>query len=81
MRLFVSLVSPIPVHLVHSISSWLFTPFTVISQVKQMSNDVIHIVANITGAPSVDSFRNGFELLVPQDLKQMRALFRNMGLK
>lgn len=50
-------------------------------QVKQLSNDVINIVANITGAPSAESFRNGFELLVPADLKAMRRLFRNMGLK
>jgi hypothetical protein len=50
-------------------------------RVKQMSNDVIHIVANITGAPSVESFRNGFDLFVPEDLKAMRKLFRNMGMK
>jgi len=45
-----------------------------------MSDEAVGIVASITGAPSLDSFRKGFELLVDEDLKQMRHLFRNMGL-
>jgi hypothetical protein len=38
------------------------------------------IVSSITGAPSEESFRQGFKLLVPEDLKTMRGLFRKMGL-
>jgi hypothetical protein len=48
--------------------------------VKELSDDVIEIVSNITGAPSVDSFRDGFELLTTRDLRQMRGLFQRMGL-
>lgn len=48
--------------------------------VKELSDDVIEIVSNITGAPSLESFRDGFEMLTVNDLKQMRGLFRRMGL-
>ena len=48
--------------------------------VKELSDDVIEIVSNITGAPSLQSFRDGFEMLTVNDLKQMRGLFRRMGL-
>jgi hypoxia-inducible factor prolyl hydroxylase len=48
--------------------------------VKVLSDEVIEIVANITGAPSLESFRDGFEMLTIQDLKQMRGLFQRMGL-
>ena len=50
------------------------------TKVKILPDEVLSIVANITGAPSVESFRQGFELLTVQDLKSMRALFRRMGL-
>lgn len=46
-----------------------------------LSSEALTIVANITGAPSVTSFKEGFKLLVPQDLKSMRQLFRRMGLQ
>ena len=49
--------------------------------VRGLSDEVVNIVANITGASSVDSFRAGFELLSTSDLKAMRKLFRNMGLQ
>lgn len=48
--------------------------------VETLSNEVLELVSNITGAPSVESFRQGFPLLTVNDLKQMRALFRRMGL-
>jgi hypothetical protein len=48
--------------------------------VSELGDDVLTIVSNITGAPSVQSFRDGFPLLTVGDLKQMRALFRRMGL-
>lgn len=48
--------------------------------VRGLSEDSLSIVASITGAPSVASFREGFELLSPTDLKSMRQLFRRMGL-
>ena len=49
-------------------------------KVTQLSDEVIGVVAAITGAPSVQSFRTGFPMLSTQDLKSMRALFRRMGL-
>ena len=49
-------------------------------QVEGLSDEVLGIVGNITGAPSVQSFREGFKLLTPTDLKAMRRLFRSMGL-
>jgi hypothetical protein len=48
--------------------------------VKDLSNATLGIVASITSAPSVESFREGFGMLVPNDLKHMRQLFRRMGL-
>jgi hypoxia-inducible factor prolyl hydroxylase len=48
--------------------------------VKELSDEVIEIVSNITGAPSLESFRDGFEMLTVHDLKQMRGLFQRMGL-
>ena len=50
-------------------------------RVTQLSSDAVQIVASITGAPSEASFREGFTLLVPEDLKAMRQLFRRMGLQ
>jgi hypothetical protein len=50
------------------------------SKVTSLSDEVIGVVAAITGAPSVQSFRAGFPMLSTQDLKSMRALFRRMGL-
>jgi hypothetical protein len=50
-------------------------------KVANLSAEAVSIVANITGAPSVESFKEGFKLLVPQDLKSMRQLFRRMGLQ
>ena len=49
--------------------------------VRGLSDEILGIVSSITGAPSVGSFREGFELLVPEDLKSMRQLFRKMGLQ
>jgi hypoxia-inducible factor (prolyl hydroxylase) len=49
-------------------------------RVTGLSDEVLELVSNITGAPSVQSFRDGFPLLTLNDLKQMRALFRRMGL-
>jgi hypothetical protein len=48
--------------------------------VHQFDDEVLGIVSAITGAPSVQSFREGFPLLSTQDLRAMRALFRRMGL-
>lgn len=48
--------------------------------VRGLSDDVIEIISNITGAPSIQSFRDGFEMLTVNDVKQMRSLFRRMGL-
>ena len=45
-----------------------------------LSEEALGIVASITGAPSAASFRQGFALLVPEDLKSMRRLFRRMGI-
>ncbi len=50
-------------------------------KVERMSDAAVGIVSSITGAPSAESFRKGFSLLVPSDLQQMRHLFRNMGLQ
>ena len=50
-------------------------------QVKQLSDETAGIVSNITGAPSAESFRTGFELLTVEDLQSMRKLFRRMGLQ
>lgn len=50
-------------------------------KVEKLSDEVVGIVSNITGAPSVQSFRDGFKLLVPEELKSMRKLFRKMGLQ
>jgi Rps23 Pro-64 3,4-dihydroxylase Tpa1-like proline 4-hydroxylase len=51
------------------------------NRVKLLSEDALKIVASITGAPSADSFKAGFEMLQVSDLQNMRALFRRMGLK
>jgi hypothetical protein len=50
-------------------------------KVEMLSDDALEIIASITGAPSVSSFREGFPLLTVTDLKAMRALFRRMGLQ
>lgn len=50
------------------------------SKVQSLSNDALTIISSITGAPSAESFRQGFVLLTTADLKSMRALFRRMGL-
>ena len=49
-------------------------------KVIRLSDEALSIVASITGAPSVTSFREGFTLLTTEDLKSMRKLFRRMGL-
>ncbi len=49
-------------------------------KVTQLTPEALGIVASITGAPSHESFLQGFPLLMPSDLKQMRQLFRRMGL-
>ena len=49
-------------------------------KVRNLSEEAVTIVSSITGAPSPESFKEGFELLQPNDLKSMRKLFRNMGL-
>jgi len=51
------------------------------NKVEDLSLEALGVVASITGAPSSSSFREGFRLLVPEDLKQMRQLFRRMGLQ
>ena len=50
-------------------------------KVRELSDSALGIVSSITGAPSMESFRTGFELLQPNDLKAMRGLFRRMGLQ
>lgn len=50
-------------------------------KVSSLSDEILEIIASITGAPSVQSFRQGFPMLTVQDLKAMRALFRRMGLQ
>jgi hypothetical protein len=49
-------------------------------RVKGLSEEAVTIVSSITGAPSVDSFKKGFDMLTTTDLKSMRQLFRRMGL-
>ena len=48
---------------------------------RRLTDAALGIVSSITGAPSKESFREGFELLTTEDLKSMRALFRRMGLQ
>ena len=50
------------------------------NKVEDLSDTTLGVVASITGAPSTASFREGFPMLEPTDLKQMRQLFRRMGL-
>ena len=50
-------------------------------RVQMLSEEAADIVASITGAPSVESFRTGFELLTVTDIQAMRLLFQKMGLK
>ena len=50
------------------------------NKVKHLTPEALSIVSSITGAPSMESFKQGFELLSPDDLKSMRSLFRRMGL-
>jgi hypoxia-inducible factor prolyl hydroxylase len=50
------------------------------NKVEDLSDNTLGVVASITGAPSTSSFREGFTMLTPTDLKQMRQLFRRMGL-
>jgi hypothetical protein len=45
-----------------------------------LDDETVNIISSITGAPSSASFREGFPLLSVEDLKQMRGLFRRMGL-
>ena len=45
-----------------------------------LSNEAVDIVGSITGAPSAASFREGFTLLAPGDVVNLRSLFRRMGL-
>jgi hypothetical protein len=47
---------------------------------KELDDETVQIVSSITGAPSPASFREGFPMLSVEDLKQMRGLFRRMGL-
>lgn len=51
------------------------------NKVKGLSDEILDIISSITGAPSVQSFREGFPMLTVTDLKSMRALFRRMGLQ
>lgn len=50
------------------------------NKVVDLSDAALGVVASITGAPSTESFREGFTQLTPTDLKSMRQLFRRMGL-
>eukprot|EP00605_Chrysophyceae_sp_TOSAG23-4_P002357 GSChrysophyteH1.ASY1.ANO1.2605.1 assembled CDS len=50
------------------------------NKVDDLDDVTLGVVASITGAPSTESFRAGFPMLTPTDLKQMRQLFRRMGL-
>lgn len=50
------------------------------NKVQDLSPEALGIVASITGAPSAQSFKDGFRILAPEDLKQIRNLFRRMGL-
>ena len=59
------------IYLTHSLShhqSIISTPILCLSQVHQLDDEVLDIVACITGAPSVDSFRAGFPLLTVRTL-------------
>eukprot|EP00981_Chlorochromonas_danica_P014445 scaffold8015_cov165-Ochromonas_danica.AAC.3 len=47
---------------------------------NELSREAVEIVSSITGAPSPESFMQGFPLLTTKDLQHMRALFRRMGL-
>lgn len=47
---------------------------------NELSREAVEIVSSITGAPSPESFLQGFPLLTTKDLQHMRALFRRMGL-
>lgn len=49
-------------------------------RLKSLDDETVKIISSITGAPSADSFREGFPLLSVEDLRQMRGLFRRMGL-
>lgn len=49
-------------------------------RLQSLDDETVSIVSSITGAPSAASFREGFPQLSVQDLKQMRGLFRRMGL-
>jgi hypothetical protein len=51
------------------------------ARVVELSDETAGVVASVTGAPSVESFRTGFTMLTVQDLQAMRSLFRRMGLK
>jgi Rps23 Pro-64 3,4-dihydroxylase Tpa1-like proline 4-hydroxylase len=51
------------------------------TRVSELSDETLGIVSGITGAPSVESFREGFPLLGKEDIKNMRKLFRRMGLQ
>lgn len=48
---------------------------------KELSPEAVEIVSSITGAPSPQSFLQGFPLLTTKDLQHMRSLFRRMGLQ
>ena len=54
---------------------------TLARKVESMNDEAIGIVASITGAKDMASFRAGFAMLTTDDLKNMRQLFRRMGLK
>lgn len=49
-------------------------------KLTQLDDETVSIISSITGAPSPASFREGFPQLSVEDLKQMRGLFRRMGL-
>jgi hypothetical protein len=49
-------------------------------KLKLLDDETVKIISSITGAPSSESFREGFPMLSVEDLKQMRGLFRRMGL-
>ena len=49
-------------------------------RLKALDDETVSIISSITGAPSPASFREGFPLLSVEDLRQMRGLFRRMGL-
>ena len=51
-----------------------------LEKLNTLDDETVGIISSITGAPSAQSFREGFPLLNVEDLKQMRGLFRRMGL-